>query len=115
MTEPPRKDSLSLLKPDLKRKVEAILSDLRGHGLNPRVFETLRSAKRQTWMLVEGHSWVAHSRHQDGEACDIISADAGWGDPAFFKLLKSSALAHGLRDYKGGRSFQGDACHVQLP
>jgi hypothetical protein len=115
MKEPPRKSSLSLLKPDLKRKVEAILSDLEGHGLKPLVFETLRTAARQKWLVANGHSWIEHSRHQDGEACDIISADAGWGDPAFFKLLKSSALAHGLRDYKGGRSFSGDACHVQLP
>lgn len=110
-------DDLDLLHPTLKRKVLAVLSDLRGHGFTPVVFETKRSVARQRWLVANGRSWIKHSSHQDGTACDIVSLKGGkptWDNPPFFAALKSSALAHNLRGYKGTKSFSGDACHVQL-
>ena len=123
MAEPKRQTDLAGLWQPFREKVEAVLRDLKGHGLDPVVFEALRSQERQDYYWSIGRTirlgtrpitWVRHSKHQDGLAADIISKKQGYQSGAFFAALRSSALAHGLRDYRGKTLFDGDRAHIQM-
>jgi hypothetical protein len=122
VSEPLRESSVDLLKPEFARKVKAVILDLQSHGLDPVVFESARSQERQDWLYAQGRTrpgsivtWTHHSRHILGEAADVISQLRGWDCPHFYELLKSSALAHGLRDCENGTSWRREQCHIQLP
>jgi peptidoglycan L-alanyl-D-glutamate endopeptidase CwlK len=121
MTEPAQQRDIQLLAPAFRVKVLAVIRDLEGHGLHPIVIETLRTQARQNWLYAQGRTrpgnkvtWTRHSKHQDGIAADFMPADGNWNDAHFWKLLKSSALSHGLRDYVGGTRFAKDQGHVQM-
>ncbi len=117
------KDKLEGLKPEFKRKIVAVLADLRGHGLDPWVFEGLRTAERQAYLYSLGRrgkkgekpvTYRQHSRHQDGVAADIISATKLWNpEPLFWELLGRSCHAHGL--VWGGEWRMRDLPHCEMP
>lgn len=109
------------LHPTLRRKVLAILSDLRGHGENPKLACAWRSPEDQLALYRAGRSKVRFSFHNatklDGTPCglaaDIVDAAKGWyATKRFWTLLGRSAKAHGLT-WGGDWDFY-DPAHVQL-
>lgn len=71
----------SVLHAEFAITLDAVLTELRGHGINFRVFETFRSAKRQAELYEQGRSKpgtrVTNARpwssfHQYGLAADVI-------------------------------------------
>jgi len=122
MTEPPRQTGLDTLWQPFADKVLGVLAALKADGFDPIVYEALRSQERQTWLYGVGRThdlgrkpvtWVRHSKHQDGRAADIISKAHGWSSDEFFDALAAQARHWGLRDYRGGISWDGDRAHIQ--
>lgn len=97
------KDKTEELRPDLRPKVKAILSDLKGHGWQPVITEALRTQAKQRENVKKGVSKTMNSKHladKDGyaRAVDIIDQRYGWKPPVIFWLhLASTATAHGMR------------------
>ncbi|MBE3046030.1 hypothetical protein IMZ48_26520 [Candidatus Bathyarchaeota archaeon] len=92
-----------------------MLQELVRAGWDPRVFETLRTKRRQAWLFAIGRTTqlrrrpvtaTLHSLHQVGKAVDIISRSRLWGSPSFFRALAAAATAQGLH------ARPGDSCHV---
>ena len=119
MATPKIQNSINLLIPAMILKVQAILRDLEGHGLDPILYESLRSQARQKWLYSSGRTRkgpvvtyddgvIRKSKHQLGRAADIISKKHGWSDTTFFDALESSAHAHGLH------TLDWDRAHVEL-
>ena len=118
--EPTADRDLAHLSPKLNAKVIYILERLRAEGYHPLVLETRRSPGRQAWLRKwrPGSTRVVHSRHQDGEACDIGFMKSGKvtfsrlfpGYARLGKLAKDRELAWGGR----WRWFK-DIYHVELP
>jgi hypothetical protein len=107
MTEEQRKarneSRLAECHPVFRRKVRAILEDLEGHGLRPRIQEAWRSPARQKKLLAEGFTKVRWGMHNattdDGKpeslAVDILDDDKPNNESTqFLLLLASSAKAH---------------------
>lgn len=113
--EPPRQDSITLLKPHVRDKVELLMSLQKREGYDPILYETGRTALRQTWLYGYGR-WHHKSRpkitksmdskHLDGEAADIISESRKWSYPEFYSALARNAKKVGLTTLIEG-------CHVQ--
>ena len=123
----PNRD-IKKLDPTFRRKLEAVIADLAGHGLTIVLVEGWRSAKRQAYLYAQGRSRPGpivtykdgvkkQSRHQSSRAADVYFADGKhlylppFGAPEW-KLLASSCKAHDL--YWGGwnRRFK-DGPHVE--
>ena len=119
MKEPLRDRNIDHLDADLRRKVAAILDELSAAGYHPFIIETRRTAERQKWLRTQKPpvTHVRHSRHQDGEACDIGFAKQGravWSVlfPGWRQLGKCAAN-HGLT--WGGKWLKfKDFPHVEL-
>jgi len=117
MAEPKQCRDINKLKPALKAKVLSILAALKHEGYHPFVIETLRTAERQAWLIKGKHTWVKHSRHQDGAACDIGFKDASgaavWsGDFAGWDRLAHYAREQGL--VAGHDWTKRDCPHVEM-
>lgn len=114
-----RDDDVNHLHPAFQRTVDAILVDMAALGWPARVYETHRTAERQAQLKAAGRSKVSWSLHQgeDAEgnpaalAVDIIHADDGWANAAFFESLATVAEAHGATS--GHRWKWRDSAHVQ--
>jgi len=94
------KDKFDGLKPDFRKKVEAVLADMRGHGWHAYVVEGKRTWEQQKEKVAKGYSKTMHSKHLDGDAADVVDERYLWGTecPKLFWLhLASSAIKHGLR------------------
>lgn len=109
---------LSQLHPTLRRKVLAVLSDLKGHGFPAKIASGWRSLAEQKVLYDHGRSKVLFSFHNatrgDGTPCslaaDIVDERLGWNAVyRFWELLGRSAAAHEL--YKAAA---WDRAHVQL-
>lgn len=115
---------LADLVPQFRRKVEAVLSDLCGHGHRPRIQEGYRTRQQQERKIAEGTSLLKHwwqSKHCRGEAADIIDDGILYqvghaGFKLFRKHLGSSAKAHGLGWGGLWRRYGkwGDWGHIEL-
>lgn len=122
--EVPVQRSLDLCAPGFARKVRAMLADLEG-GPEETVFETLRTADRQSFLYGFGRDYddgrgrVTNaptnltSWHAFGLACDIVEKDATpWNVPVgFWNALGDAARKHGL--FWGGSWHTPDLPHVQ--
>ncbi len=108
MTEEQRQqrnaERLTECNPAFRRKVAAILTDLEGHGLRPRIQEAWRSPTRQRQLLADGFTKVRWGMHcatteggkPDSLAVDILDDDAPNKESTkFLLMLASSAKAHG--------------------
>lgn len=93
-----RYSQIDLLEPETRRKVQAILSDAKAHGVELHLFETYRSQERQR-VLFDQHATQLRTVgvHHYGLAADIVywaGGEPSWkGD---FTLLAHLAKAHGL-------------------
>lgn len=118
-----------------RRKLEAVFADLAGRGIRLRLVEGWRSQQRQAWLYASGRTRPGpiltyadgrrkKSAHQLGVAADVYFEDADgkaylppWNGqeetlPREFKLLRSSARAHGL--VWGGEWKMRDTPHLEL-
>lgn len=92
---------LSVLHPDLRRKVGKILSRMRDLGYKPKIYESVRTEAEQREMVRRGVSRTMRSKHRrqkDGyvHAVDIAGEKKGWGESTQFWLtLGRLALTHG--------------------
>ena len=109
-----RVSDLNLLEPTLRRKVQAVVRDAAGHGVELVVFETYRSRDRQQMLYSQGATRLKLvGVHHYGLACDLVRRVNGHLDwDADYSLLGKLCRAHGLvwgGDWKG---FV-DSVHVQ--
>ncbi|WP_395089785.1 hypothetical protein [Armatimonas sp.] len=108
MTEEQRKERnaqrLTECNPIFRRKATAILEDLEGHGLRPRIQEAWRSPTRQRQLLADGftkvrwgmHNAVTEDGNPDSLAVDILDDDQPNKESTkFLLMLTASAKAHG--------------------
>lgn len=118
MSEPKQCRDINKLKANLRKKVLNILYALKHEGYHPFVLETLRSEERQAWLIKKGTTWVKHSRHQDGDACDVGFKDekgsviwdsnfSGWDRLAHYAREQGLVAGH---DWK-----KRDCPHVEQP
>lgn len=129
----PNRD-LSKLTPKFRRKLEAIIADLAGHGIGLVIVEGWRSVARQRYLYEQGRKRKGpivtykngverKSYHQSGNAADVIFTDGEhryW--PALRKangslteewaLLASAAKAHEVT--WGGNWAMLDTPHLQI-
>lgn len=107
--EVPVEASLIHLAPRFREKVDLVCTDMVAWGYDPRVFETLRTDARQSFLhgfgrlYDDGRGIVTHSRTADetwhgfGLAVDIICARRLWSAPPdFWYVLGTSARRHDL-------------------
>ena len=89
----------------VRPKFAAVLKDLEGHGLRPRIQEAWRSPADQLKAFKSGHSKLKYGYHNvtwpDGSpaalAADILDDDHPLNPPTkFLLMLCASANAHGL-------------------
>jgi hypothetical protein len=66
-----RDRTLDHLSEEFKPKAFEILARFAEHGIAVCLVETLRSAEAHAEDIANGRSWVAHSKHQDGNAIDV--------------------------------------------
>lgn len=86
-----------LLLPSVRIRVEAMIVVLRNEGQNPKLFETGRSPERAIWLGTTGKSRNGvGSLHCLGAAADLIDAEHGWDNPAFFVALGRVAALYGM-------------------
>lgn len=128
--EPKAQTDLDLLIPYFQDRIVLLLANLEAKGWRPRVFETWRSGERQEWLYGVGRThhlasypvtWTHTSKHmielkglEAAKAVDIIHADEGWKNLAFFRALKREAKKiPGLVDYRGGLDWDTDKAHVE--
>lgn len=122
---PPRIDTLDGLAPRFREALELLLADMRHAGHAVKVFETLRTNRRQEYLFGFGReyddgrgavtkAWSARGGwHFYGLAADIVQDDATpWIAPqAFWNDLGRFAEVRGLT--WGGRWKMLDLPHVQ--
>ena len=91
--------------PTFRKKVAAILSDLEGHGLRPRIQDAWRSPADQLKAYQNGNSKLRYGFHNvtnasgapESLACDILDDDHPTAVPTRYLLIyAASARAHGL-------------------
>ena len=110
--------------PIFAHKMKAVMSDLRGHGGKWLITQVLRTHKEQMAKYAQGRTkpgpvvtWVTHSLHEDGIACDVVPLIDGvprWDAPKeLWALVGSAAKAHDL--VWGGTWKKKDLPHVQFP
>jgi hypothetical protein len=121
--EPPRIWALDDLAPDFRVRIDRILAEL----THERVFESMRTNARQSWLYGFGRTWADAGRQQPvtnakdalggwhvyGLAVDIVEDDATpWqASTQFWQLLGAAAERHGCA--WGGRWKALDLPHVQ--
>jgi len=67
----PRDRSLDHLSDAFRPKAFEIIARCTAAGIAVMVIETLRSAAQHAEDIATGHSWVAVSKHQTGDALDL--------------------------------------------
>ena len=111
---------LTSLHPAFRKKIEAVLRDMRAEGRDAKIFFGWRSLQKQAELVKAGRSKVYFSFHNAAVdtqtpaalAVDIVSTSKGWNDMGFFQALGRIGKKHGL--YWGGdwTSFR-DYAHLQ--
>jgi hypothetical protein len=91
--------------PTFAAKVAAVIADLEGHGLRPRIQDAYRSPEDQLKAYLSGASHVKFGFHNitgkggkpEALAADILDDDRPLNAPPWFYLmLAASAESHGL-------------------
>lgn len=103
----------SQLLPTFADTLEVLFQRLRARGLDPELYEGLRSEERAARLQELGFSQTgSKSVHCWGAGADIVSASKGWSDDAFFDALGEEAQALGLT-WGGSWTTLVDKPHVQ--
>ena len=94
-----RIDTLDLLYPPMRARIEAIISDAAKQGHKLMVLETYRSPARQEMLFRQGATQLEKvGVHGYGLACDLafLSPDGSVNWKADFSVLGKLAASHGL-------------------
>lgn len=109
-----REDSLDLLLPSFRERVERVLRTLRVQKFTPVVFDTMRTPEEADANARRGKG-IKDSMHMYGVAADIICNEHGWTcrmhGCKFFTKLGAAAKAHGCT--WGGDFKSVDMPHIQ--
>jgi hypothetical protein len=114
--EPFRNSAMSGLKPEFRKRIDALLNEMWALGYDPIVIETKRTLERQQYLFAIGRTihrekkpvtWNHTSLHMYGKAADIISKQFGYASSVFFDALGRVAKEYGLK------TLPHDRCHVQ--
>ncbi|MBP7209593.1 MAG: M15 family metallopeptidase [Paludibacteraceae bacterium] len=112
-----RQTDIELLKEPFKTKIKELIQMLEEKGLSFKVFETLRDAKRQQYLLKTGASRIKRSKHQDAIACDFVHFKHGkydWNDISAYKELGECVHEIGGLVWGGDWKKFKDYVHVEL-
>lgn len=123
--EPPIVQSLEMLAPKFRAKIDALLARFTALGFDPMIAESFRTDERQAWLFGFGRDYddgrgiVTHaadgstSWHRYGLAVDIVSAGQGWeASPSFWRSLGGCAHVESLAWGGDWHTFK-DLPHVQ--
>jgi len=119
----PQEKKLASLEPGFRRKIDAVLADLRAQGFRPKIIFGWRSVAVQQQLMRRGVTKVRFSFHNaqtpqgrpNAWAVDIVDERWSWNEPdchVFFRALGKSGKAQGLvwgGDWTGFR----DWAHLQ--
>lgn len=109
---------LSEIHHPVRPKFRAVLRDLEGHGLRPRIQCAYRTIAEQKAAFQSGHSRVRWGLHcavdahgaPDALAADVLDDDAPTKPGVhFLAMLMRAARAHGL-----SAPLSWDPCHIQV-
>jgi peptidoglycan L-alanyl-D-glutamate endopeptidase CwlK len=112
---------LASLDSRFKPKVQLLMAAMMRRDFRPKIFYAYRRPETQLELYRKGRSQVKFSFHNvrtsDNRApaalgADIVDAQKGWNNPAFFKALGEEAKKLNL--YWGGDWKFKDSAHVQL-
>jgi hypothetical protein len=117
-----RDRKLADLNSEFAIKVYKLLSFLVEAGIMIMIVETLRTEAQHQIDLASGHSWITHSKHQDGLAIDIAPYDVyqehgddklQWdsSDPIWTRI---GLIGESLGLVWGGRWVHKDMGHFEL-
>ena len=113
----------SVLHAEFAKTLDSVLTELRGQGINFRIFETFRSAKRQAELYEQGRTKpgtkVTNARpwssfHQYGLAADIIldyPGVNGWDTSR--KWVGHWRKLHEVAHRRGLRTLNFELAHVE--
>lgn len=110
---------INLLTPQFKEKVKLFLDSAKFQGHNIKVFEALRSKKRQEelyaiWRTTEltrkPVTWTLTSEHLTGSAADVVFVDAKWNPSWNWPYEKLYAIA---KKYWIDNLSPTEQCHFQ--
>jgi hypothetical protein len=117
-TEPAQDRDRDSLCPDMRRKADAIFTQLCAEGYHPIITETGRTAERQKWLRAHGRSKIVRSKHQDGRATDFAFSVKGKATfsrtYSGYARLGKLARDHGCK-WGGAWRFFKDIYHIELP
>ena len=119
----PQERKLASLEPGCRRKIDAVLADLRAQGFRPTIIFGWRSVAVQQQLMRRGVTKVRFSFHNaqtpqgrpNAWAVDVVDERWAWNEPdchVFFRALGKSGKAQGLvwgGDWTGFR----DWAHLQ--
>lgn len=119
----PQEKKLASLEPGFRRKIDAVLADLRAQGFRPKVIFGWRSVAVQQQLMRRGVTKVRFSFHNaqtpqgrpNAWAVDIVDERWAWNEPdchVFFRALGKSGKAQGLVWGGDWTSFR-DWAHLQ--
>lgn len=109
---------LAQIHAPVRAQFKAVITDLEGHGIRPRIQCAWRSIRDQVAAVKSGASRVTWGYHcamdahgaPDALAADMLDDDAPTAPSArYLKRLRSAARAHGL-----DAPIDWDPCHVQV-
>lgn len=124
--------SLDVVHPDLKMKVEKILSAMEALGFPMMVTDTLRTTEEQAALYAQGRTKPGkivtntdgvkhksnHQSHEDGfghavDCCFLVDGQANWDEKNPWKVYGTMAVALGLV-WGGNWISPVDKPHVQI-
>lgn len=110
-----RYESLDLLFPPFRRKIDQLVIEAGKSGIVVFPFETYRSPLRQAEVLVAGksNSMPGKSWHQYGLACDLVAGGPGRWTWTGIDWKKLGDIADFLNIEWGGDWSFHDMCHFQ--
>ena len=99
-------NTLDGLNPNFKEKLTQLLEKLKNKGYSPRVYETLRTNERQSYLFSIGASKIQHTgNHGRGTAADIID---GRGHPDRAGQIVAWGSWEGEEKRQGRKPSTGD-------
>ncbi|HLL73586.1 MAG TPA: M15 family metallopeptidase [Pyrinomonadaceae bacterium] len=106
--------------PRVQSKIDAMLADLTGRGLDVRLDSgSLRTPQEQAEKVRLGYSKTYNSKHLTGNAADFVVYENGkdqWKNPKHphWRVIGEVAKAHGAKRWGGDFSSFYDPAHVEF-
>ena len=112
------KRDIKLLVPELQGKIICLLDLLEKHNIPMKIFETLRTAKRQEELFKKGFSKTLKSKHIEGRACDMVvhfDEKWSWANEYIYLYKMMGCLVEKIGGLTWGGSWKWkDYAHIEL-